>query len=76
MKYGEPLKRYTTLRIGGRADWLIEPKNDSEMKQLLEMAQAEYFLVCFGAREQSFGIRSGAAGDGFPFILSPVADHQ
>ena len=41
MKYGEPLKRYTTLRIGGRADWLIEPKNDSEMKQLLEMAQAE-----------------------------------
>jgi UDP-N-acetylmuramate dehydrogenase len=41
VKDREPLSPYTTIRIGGKADWLIEPKNISEIKQLLEIAQAE-----------------------------------
>jgi UDP-N-acetylmuramate dehydrogenase len=41
VKQGEPLNLYTTLRIGGKADWLIEPKSNSEVEQLLETADGE-----------------------------------
>lgn len=31
---------YTTLRIGGKADWFIQPKDSSELKQLLDVARS------------------------------------
>jgi UDP-N-acetylmuramate dehydrogenase len=41
VKQREPLSPYTTIGIGGRADWFIEPKNISEMEQLMKMVKAE-----------------------------------
>jgi UDP-N-acetylmuramate dehydrogenase len=36
---GEPLAPFTSIRIGGKADWLVQPKNISEIKQLLNIAE-------------------------------------
>jgi UDP-N-acetylmuramate dehydrogenase len=41
VKQREPLSSYTTIRIGGRTDWLIQPGNISEVKKLLEIVKAE-----------------------------------
>jgi UDP-N-acetylmuramate dehydrogenase len=38
VKQGEPLASYTTLRIGGKADWFIQPQDNSELNQLLDLA--------------------------------------
>lgn len=43
VKQKEPLGPYTTMRIGGKADWLIEPQTLLEMKKLKETAE-EYAL--------------------------------
>ncbi len=40
IKRGEPLGPYTTLRIGGKADWFIEVGKPTEMGRLLEVAQS------------------------------------
>ncbi|MBI5606411.1 MAG: UDP-N-acetylmuramate dehydrogenase [Deltaproteobacteria bacterium] len=42
VKQWEPLGPYTTLRIGGRADWFIEPQKPSEIKQLLELVRLRH----------------------------------
>ncbi len=36
-----PLGRYTTLGIGGSADWFAEPRDPKELKRLIETAAAE-----------------------------------
>jgi UDP-N-acetylmuramate dehydrogenase len=41
VKLGEPLSLYTSIRIGGKADWVVQPKNISEMKQLLDIMEGE-----------------------------------
>ena len=41
VKQREPLSPYTTIGIGGRADWFIQPNNISEMEQLLKMVKTE-----------------------------------
>lgn len=41
----EPLKSYTTFRIGGPADWLIEVTSGEELSGLLRLAQAESLPV-------------------------------
>lgn len=41
----EPLNTYTTFRIGGPADWLIEVTSDEELAGLLQLAQAERLPV-------------------------------
>jgi UDP-N-acetylmuramate dehydrogenase len=40
VKQGELIGPYTTLRIGGKADWFIQPKDSSELKQLLEVGRS------------------------------------
>lgn len=37
----EPLKSYTTFRLGGPADWLIEVNDWSELSGVLQLAKAE-----------------------------------
>jgi UDP-N-acetylmuramate dehydrogenase len=37
----EPLKSYTTFRIGGPADWLIEVNDWAELSGVLQLAKAE-----------------------------------
>ena len=39
VKRGEPLAPYTTLRIGGKADWFIQPQDNSELGQVLDLAE-------------------------------------
>ncbi|MEW6186818.1 MAG: UDP-N-acetylmuramate dehydrogenase [Thermodesulfobacteriota bacterium] len=46
VKENEPLKPYTSLRIGGQADWLVEPRNLSAVERLLEAAKREK-VPCF-----------------------------
>jgi UDP-N-acetylmuramate dehydrogenase len=41
VKQREPLNLYTTIRIGGMADWLIQPKTLPEIQKLLEIVKAE-----------------------------------
>jgi UDP-N-acetylmuramate dehydrogenase len=41
VKENEPLKPYTTLRIGGRAEWLVEPRYLSEVERLIQSAKRE-----------------------------------
>ena len=41
VKQKERLGPYTTIQIGGRADWFIQPQTMSEMKKLLEVAKAQ-----------------------------------
>ncbi len=41
VKQRERLGPYTTIQIGGRADWFIQPQTISEMKKLLEVAKAQ-----------------------------------
>lgn len=41
----EPLKSYTTFRIGGPADWLVEVTSGEELAGLLQLAQAESLPV-------------------------------
>jgi len=39
VKQRERLSPYTTIQIGGEADWFIEPQNISEIQQLLEVVR-------------------------------------
>lgn len=41
----EPLKSYTTFRIGGPADWLVEVTSGEELAGLLQLAKAEALPV-------------------------------
>jgi UDP-N-acetylmuramate dehydrogenase len=41
VKQGERLGPYTTIQIGGRADWFIQPKTISEMKKLLDVVKVQ-----------------------------------
>jgi UDP-N-acetylmuramate dehydrogenase len=42
VKQGEPLAPYTTIRIGGKADWFIQPQDNSELRQLLDLAESRH----------------------------------
>ncbi|MBA4392430.1 MAG: UDP-N-acetylenolpyruvoylglucosamine reductase [Desulfobacca sp.] len=42
VKQREPLGPYTTIQIGGKADWLIQPQNLSEMKLLMELVRTHH----------------------------------
>lgn len=46
VKQKEPIGPYTTFRIGGEADWFIQPKDSSELEQLLEVGRSRY-IPCF-----------------------------
>ncbi len=42
VKQGERLGPYTTLQIGGKADWFIEIHEDSELKKILELVRERH----------------------------------
>jgi len=41
VKENEPLGPYTTLKIGGPAEWLIEPLNERETERIIALARGE-----------------------------------
>lgn len=40
-----PLSRYTTMQVGGEAEYFAEPANEEELSELLEFSQQENLLV-------------------------------
>jgi UDP-N-acetylmuramate dehydrogenase len=46
VKIREPLAPLTTWKIGGRADWLVAPKNEIELQHLLAVGR-DYRLPCY-----------------------------
>ncbi len=45
LKKNVPLSKYTTFGIGGSADYLAEPTNLRELKETLDLAEAEGLMV-------------------------------
>ncbi|HTZ10880.1 MAG TPA: FAD-binding protein, partial [Candidatus Margulisiibacteriota bacterium] len=39
VKRGEPLKKHTTFKIGGAAEFFARPKDISELKSLIKLAK-------------------------------------
>jgi UDP-N-acetylmuramate dehydrogenase len=46
VKIGEPLAPLTTWKIGGKADWLVAPKDAIEVRHLLAVGR-DYRLSCY-----------------------------
>lgn len=52
VKLKEPLSRHTTLRIGGPADFFVEPQNENQLQKVLTLCRrsgAEWFLIGNGS---------------------------
>jgi UDP-N-acetylmuramate dehydrogenase len=46
VKIDEPLARYTSMKIGGPADYFVEAEDDAALRQLLALLQAHGAAVC------------------------------
>lgn len=52
IKYDEPMKNYTSFKVGGKADVLIKVKNEEELKSILECAikrNIPYYIIGNGS---------------------------
>ena len=45
VKFGEPLKKHTTFKIGGPVKYFIEPQDFADLKLLLELAKGRKLAV-------------------------------
>ncbi|MDP6279951.1 MAG: UDP-N-acetylmuramate dehydrogenase, partial [Nitrospinota bacterium] len=41
LRFGEPLSAYTTFQVGGPADVLALPRDESELEELVERCRSE-----------------------------------
>jgi UDP-N-acetylenolpyruvoylglucosamine reductase len=46
IKCGEPMAKHTTLRVGGPADFYVEPANEADLAAILKFG-GERSLICF-----------------------------
>jgi UDP-N-acetylmuramate dehydrogenase len=46
VKIDEPLARYTSMKIGGPADYFIETENDAALRQLLPLLERHGVAIC------------------------------
>ena len=52
VKVNEPMKRHTTFRIGGPADYFLMPSSEKELKGIIEICKSEelpYFILGNGS---------------------------
>lgn len=52
IKYNESMKKHTTMKVGGNAKVLVEPKTVEEIKEIIEYAKAnnmDYYLLGKGS---------------------------
>jgi UDP-N-acetylmuramate dehydrogenase len=68
----EPLKRHTTFKIGGRADYFIRPHDLSDLKLLLRLAKS-YKIKTFPIGSGSNILVSDAGVRGVVFSLSSAS---
>ena len=48
----EPMKKHTTFRVGGNADYFVEPKTEEEVKNVVSLCKSEempYFILGNGS---------------------------
>ena len=65
VKLDEPLARYTSMKIGGPADYFIEAENDAALASLLgAAARHEMKFMSIGQRQQRFDQRPRRARRG------------
>ena len=55
----EPMSGYTTFRVGGPADCLIELCGREELRSVTQYLKDWYAFLCHWERKQSSGERSG-----------------
>ena len=78
---GVPLKDYTTMRVGGPADYLIEPASEEEIIGVYERAKQEGLPVLVLGNGSNLlvsdaGFRGVALHIGKPFSEISVHDHK
>lgn len=52
IKYNEPMKKHTTMKVGGPCDCLVEPSNVEEIQKVLEYAKEnniKYYIIGNGS---------------------------
>ncbi len=59
LRQGEPLARKTTLRVGGPAEFYLEPENESELGSVLQFAKSNHIPVMLLGRGSNLLIRDG-----------------
>ena len=50
--YNEPMKKHTTVKVGGKADVVVLPENANEIKELIKFAKKEnipYYVIGCGS---------------------------
>ena len=52
VKYNEPMKKYTTMKVGGPCDAIVFPENIDEIKEIIKFCKAEnidYYVIGNGS---------------------------
>lgn len=79
-KLNAPMQEYTTLKIGGNADILVEPRNTDELVDLIKKAREENVPVTFVGNGSNLlvldgGIRGAVIKFGVNFSKTTVKDN-
>lgn len=79
-KLNAPMQEYTTLKIGGKADVLIEPRNTEELKAIIKKAKEENVQTTFIGNGSNLlvldgGIRGVVIKFGVNFSKTEVNDN-
>ncbi len=59
VRHDEPLAKRTTLRVGGRADWYVEPASEDDLARVLKFCQEEQLKFTMLGRGSNLLIRDG-----------------
>lgn len=54
IKTKEPLNRYTTFRIGGKADFIAEPEKPEQIAELADLCKKEKFRFLLWEMEATY----------------------
>ncbi len=72
IKRHAPMSEYTTLRLGGPADLLIEPHHDAGVQRTLQLAEAYHVPVTVIGHGSNLLVRSG----GIPGVVLRIASRM
>lgn len=76
MKRHAPMSEYTTLRLGGSADLLVEPHDDHGVQRTLELAEAFHVPVTVIGHGSNLLVKSGGIRGVVIRIASRMSDMQ
>jgi len=59
IRQNEPMARHTSMRVGGPAEWFVEPQNEGDLARLLEYCHVRQIPVTVIGRGTNLLVRDG-----------------